>query len=94
MMRQVVTIVLALAALVPAMAQSWLGGDISMMTVNARQGVIYKDSCGVTVDPYDLFRQQGWNMMRVRLFVDPQYASGRHHDEGECQDLDLLIFKN
>jgi len=74
-----------------ASGQSWLGGDISMMTSNARHGVIYKDSCGVTVDPYDLFRQQGWNMMRVRLFVDPQNAPGSHHDQGVCQDLDYVI---
>ena len=82
---------LMLAVALSSLAQSWLGGDISMMTSNARNGVIYKDSCGVTVDPYDLFKQQGWNMMRVRLFVDPQYAPGRHHDEGVCQDLDYVI---
>ena len=90
MKRKVLTI-LALAAVVASFAQSWLGGDVSMMTSNARQGVIYKDSCGVTVDPYDLFKHQGWNMMRVRLFVDPQNASGQHHDEGVCQDLDYVI---
>ena len=82
---------LALLAMLPVGARQWLGGDISMMTSNARNGVIYKDSCGVTVDPYDLFSQQGWNMMRVRLFVDPQYAPGNHHDEGVCQDLDYVI---
>ena len=82
---------LALLAMLPVGARQWLGGDISMMTSNARNGVIYKDSCGVTVDPYDLFSQQGWNMMRVRLFVDPQYAPGSHHDEGVCQDLDYVI---
>ena len=82
---------MSLSVALVAAAQSWLGGDISMMTSNARNGVIYKDSCGVTVDPYDLFKQQGWNMMRVRLFVDPQNAPGRHHDEGVCQDLDYVI---
>jgi arabinogalactan endo-1,4-beta-galactosidase len=91
MMKRVVLVLLVLAVALPSLAQSWLGGDISMMTSNARQGVIYKDSCGVTVDPYDLFKQQGWNMMRVRLFVDPQNAPGRHHDEGVCQDLDYVI---
>ena len=90
-MRRVILMMLALVAMMPLAAQSWLGGDISMMSANARNGVIYKDSCGVTVDPYDLFRQQGWNMMRVRLFVDPQNAPGQHHDEGVCQDLDYGI---
>ena len=92
MSKRVLTVIVAmLAAMAPVLAQTWLGGDISMMTSNARNGVIYKDSCGVTVDPYDLFNQQRWNMMRVRLFVDPQNAPGRHHDEGVCQDLDYVI---
>lgn len=82
---------LALAVTLSTLAQSWLGGDISMMSANARNGVIYKDSCGVTVDPYDLFKQQGWNMMRVRLFVDPSNAPGHHHDQGVCQDLGYVI---
>ena len=90
-MKQMVLMLVAWATAVLALGQQWLGGDISMMTSNARNGVIYKDSCGATVDPYDLFRQQGWNMMRVRLFVDPQNAPGRHHDEGVCQDLDYVI---
>ncbi len=38
---------LALLAMLPVGARQWLGGDISMMTSNARNGVIYKDSCGV-----------------------------------------------
>ena len=90
-MKHVITMILAMLATVPMLAQAWMGGDISMMTSNARHGVIYKDSCGLTVDPYDLFKQQGWNMMRVRLFVDPQNAPGRHHDEGVCQDLDYVV---
>ena len=90
-MKHVIVLILTLAVVFPSLAQSWLGGDISMMTSNARHGVIYKDSCGVTVDPYDLFRQQGWNMMRVRLFVDPQNAQGPYRDPGVCQDLDYVI---
>ena len=90
MMRRVILMVLGLVTMMPLAAQCWLGGDISMMSANARNGVIYKDSCGVTVDPYDLFREQGWNMMRVRLFVDPNNAPGAHHDQGVCQDLDYV----
>ena len=90
-MKRVTVLMLVMAVGLSALGQSWLGGDISMMTSNARNGVIYKDSCGVTVDPYDLFKEHGWNMMRVRLFVDPQHAPGRHHDQGVCQDLDYVI---
>ena len=90
-MKKLITMILMLAVVMPLAAQAWLGGDISMMTSNARNGVIYKDSCGVTVDPYDLFKQQGWNMMRVRLVVDPQSQTGRYRDPGVCQDLDYVI---
>ena len=90
-MKRVVLLLSLVLVAISVVARSWLGGDVSMMSSNARNGVIYKDSCGVTVDPYDLFAQQGWNMMRVRLFVDPQNAPGRHHDEGVCQNLDYVI---
>jgi len=91
MMRQLTMMMLVLAIVMPAWGKSWLGGDISMMTSNARNGVVYKDINGAVVDPYDLFEDQGWDMMRVRLFVDPQNAPGRHHDEGVCQDLGYVI---
>ena len=91
MLKQVITMILMLASAMPVLAKVWLGGDISMMTANAHNGVIYKDSCGVTVDPYDLFREQGWNMMRVRLFVEPGQATGKFRDPGVCQDLDYVI---
>lgn len=68
----------------------WLGGDISMLPALQRQGAVYRDSAGNAINPYDLFRQQGWNMMRVRLFVDPANASPTHRDEGVCQDLDYV----
>lgn len=69
----------------------WLGGDISMLPALQRQGAQYRDIMGHEVDPYKLFKQQGWNMMRVRLFVEPANAPGRHHDEGVCQDLPYVI---
>ena len=65
----------------------WLGGDISMLPALQQRGAVYRDSAGRVADPYDLFRCQGWNMMRVRLFVDPLNASATHRDEGVCQDL-------
>ena len=64
-----------------------LGGDISMLPALQKHGVQYCDSTGTVVDPYDLFASEAWNMMRVRLFVDPANASTEHHDEGVCQDL-------
>ena len=94
-MKRFATSLLAAMAIVAAWAADtdslWLGGDISMLPALQRSGAVYRDSSGRTIDPYDLFAQQGWNMMRVRLFVDPQNAPGRHHDEGVCQDLDYVI---
>ena len=69
----------------------WLGGDISMLPALQQRGAEYHDIMGRNVDPYRLFKQQGWNMMRVRLFVDPANAPGSHHDQGVCQDLPYVI---
>lgn len=84
---------LTLAALMlPSMAaKRWLGGDISMLTANERAGVVYKDLAGRPVDALEFFKRCGWNMMRVRLFVDQQHAPGAHHDQGVCQDLPYVI---
>jgi len=82
---------LLLCTVLGANAEAWLGGDISMLNINLRNGVIYKDIKGDVVNPYELFKQQGWNMMRVRLFVDPQNAPGNHRDEGVSQDLACVI---
>ena len=94
-MKRFATSLLAAVALVAAWAADtdslWLGGDISMLLALQRSGAVYRDSSGRTINPYDLFAQQGWNMMRVRLFVDPQNAPSRHHDEGVCQDLDYVV---
>ena len=65
-----------------------VGGDISMLTKYEQGGAIYKDRNGSTIAsilPY--FKQQGWNAMRVRLFVNPENASDEHKKEGVVQDL-------
>ena len=74
-----------------AQTKFWLGGDVSMLDEHQRAGVIYKGADGTVTDPLDLFKQVGWNMLRVRLFVDPDNAPGRHHDQGVCQDLSYVV---
>ena len=91
MMGRFAAFVCVVAVILPAVAKSWLGGDISMMAANERAGVVYKDSAGHVVNAYDLFREQGWDMMRVRLFVDPHHATGAYPDPGVCQDLNYVI---
>ena len=65
-----------------------VGGDISMITKYEQNGAIYKDRNGNTISnilPY--FGEQGWNAMRVRLFVNPENASSTDKEEGVIQDL-------
>ena len=65
-----------------------VGGDISMLTQYEQNGAIYKDRNGNTISnilPY--FGEQGWNAMRVRLFVNPENASSTEKEEGVIQDL-------
>ena len=75
---------------VGASAQKYVGGDISMLKKFVDEGAIYKDKSGNAVEPLGFFQQQGWNSMRVRLFVDPSKASAQHRKEGVIQDLDYV----
>ena len=78
-------------ALSASAQQRYLGGDLSMLPSYEEAGTVYRDSAGKEVDPLTFLRQQGWNAVRVRLFVDPQFAKKEHQGEGVCQDLDYVI---
>ena len=65
-----------------------VGGDISMLTKYEEGGAIYKDRNGNIINNVlAFFGDQGWNAMRVRLFVNPENASETHKREGVVQDL-------
>jgi len=68
-----------------------LGGDVSLLPSYEQQGTVYKDFDGRQVELLTFLGQQGWNAIRVRLFVDPQNAPEDHKGEGVCQDLDYVI---
>jgi len=89
--RILILITACVAALTTMQAKNWLGGDISMLSALQNKGAVYNDNKGKAIDPYKLFRKAGWNMMRVRLFVDPQNANAAHKGEGVCQDLPYVI---
>lgn len=72
-------------------AQKYVGGDISMLKKFVDSGAIYKDKDGKDVEPYTFFKDQGWNAVRLRLFVDPTKASETQRKEGAIQDLDYVI---
>ena len=76
---------------VNAQTKKFLGGDISMLPSYQEKGTVYKDYEGKPVKLLPWLKRQGWNMIRVRLFVDPQNAPDSHKDEGVCQDLNYVI---
>ena len=71
-------------------AQKYVGGDISMLKKFLDEGAVYKDKDGNAVEPLAFMKTEGWNAMRVRLFVDPSKASAQHKKEGVIQDLDYV----
>jgi len=65
----------------------FVGGDISVLSKYDEQHASYKDQQGNAItDVLDFLREQGWNTMRVRLFVDPSKDS----DKNVCQDLEYV----
>ena len=91
-MKRIITLLfIAGALLVNTYAQKYVGGDISMLPKYEEHGTIYKDHDGNNIeDMLEFLRLQGWNSMRVRLFVDPANATDTEKGEGVCQDLDYV----
>lgn len=73
-----------------APAQKYVGGDISMLKKFLDEGAVYKNKDGNVVQPLEFFKEQGWNAMRIRLFVDPANASSSDRKEGAIQDLEYV----
>mgnify|MGYP000894603809 FL=1 len=62
----------ALASFAPAMAQKYVGGDISMLPYYEQERATYYDHNGKSIsNVLSFFKDEGWNAMRVRLFVNP-----------------------
>ena len=74
-----------------AQPKKLLGGDVSLLPSYEAQHTVYKDFNGRKVSFLPFVKQQGWNAIRVRLFVDPANAPDGHKDEGVCQDLSYVI---
>jgi len=88
-MKTLFTMVLTTVIALTASAQKYVGGDISLLPKYEANGAKYYDKDGKTItgSMISYFKEQGWNAMRVRLFVDPSKASASHKGEGVCQDL-------
>ncbi|MBQ7421572.1 MAG: glycosyl hydrolase 53 family protein [Prevotella sp.] len=90
-MRKTVIATLMCAFPLIIVAQKWLGGDVSLLPTYEKNRTEYFDFNGNATPATTIFRQEGWNMMRVRLFVDPQNAPEENKGEGVCQDLPYVI---
>lgn len=69
----------------------YLGGDISLLPSYEQAGTVYRDAAGTAVEPLAFFKDNLWNAMRVRLFVDPDRAPQANRDESVCQDLPYVV---
>ena len=77
----------------PAQAQRFVGGDISLLPQYEKYQVPYYDAEGRQISDvlqYMKSEAVGWNAQRVRLFVNPT-PSLDYNDPAVCQDLDYVI---
>lgn len=94
-MRRIKTILCAALALVSAtnaVAQRYVGGDVSLLKAYEDKNAPYYDSTGTNVTPLLPYLKNtcGMNAMRVRLFHTPANASSTAKGEGVFQDLDYV----
>lgn len=71
-------------------AQRYVGGDISCLTSNEAKNPTWLTHDGTSTTPLELFKEEGMNAMRVRLFVAPAKYTGSDKDDNACQDLDYV----
>lgn len=84
-------LLLTLGVTCGAMAQKYVGGDISLLPEYINANATYYDSKGQSVtSPLQLFKDEGMNAMRVRLFVNPSQYTGSDKDPNACQDLEYV----
>lgn len=68
-----------------------VGGDISMLPEYESHNAKYRDDSGKAIaDLLPWLKEQGWNAIRVRLFVDPTKAPSDEIDQGVRQDLEYV----
>lgn len=72
----------------------FVGADMSMLTKYEQQRAQYKDKNGRSISNLLTYvREQGWNMVRVRLFVDPVKGQDITDDDNKkevIQDLEYV----
>ena len=79
----IISALLAMVLQASAQEPVYVGGDISLLPKYEEQGATYFDKDGKSIKDVLVFlKEQGWNTIRVRLFVNPSGA-----DKAVCQDL-------
>lgn len=66
------------------------GADISTLLEMEKSGFKYYDENGVEKDAMTILKEEGFNYIRVRLWVDPKSAEGVSYGGGS-NDLETLI---
>lgn len=56
-----------------------LGGDLSALKINEDAGIVYNDH-GTPADCIQIFQKNGWNLVRLRLWVHPSGQNGVVND--------------
>ncbi len=84
MKRKLITLIIITVFTLQLQAQRYVGGDISMLPKYEESNVNYYDKDGSKINDMITFLKDkaGYNMMRVRLFVNPT------RENGVVQDLD------
>ncbi len=70
----------------------WVGGDISLLPLYEEAGAVYKTHQGQPINDVLAFcREEGMNIMRVRVFVNPEDYDGKDADPNACQTIESVI---
>lgn len=84
------TFLLAGAVLCAHAQERFLGGDVSLLPTYEEAGTVYRDTAGNRAGALQLFKDAGWNAIRLRVFNDPDRAPQENKDEGVCQDIEYV----
>ncbi len=94
-MKRVFLLVIAIASYIGVSAQKTdntvyaVGADISWLQSQEDRGTKFSDA-GVESDAIEILRTNGFNYIRLRLFVDPRSELGYSRHEGYC-DLEHTL---
>lgn len=72
--------------------QRYVGGDISLLPLYEEAGAKYKTHDGEPIyDVLSFCKEEGMNIMRVRVFVNPEDYTGKDADPNACQTIESVL---